>query len=174
MPLSVRAWHEMIAKGLAPKRAELIRGVIVEKMPKSILHIILVGRLCDLLKSLLGPQLWVRQEAPLSLADSEPEPDVSVVDGRDADYSSHPTTARLVVKVAVSSLAEDKEMATIYAEAGVTEFWLVNAPERCIEVYRRPVGGRYEEMTVVSQGMLLGCAALPEVKVDLAQLFQEL
>ena len=45
MPLSVKAWHGMIAQGLAPKRAELIRGAIIEKMSKSILHAKLNSRL---------------------------------------------------------------------------------------------------------------------------------
>ena len=38
LPLSVAAWHGMIRDNLAPARAELIRGVIIEKMSKSILH----------------------------------------------------------------------------------------------------------------------------------------
>jgi len=60
MPVSVEAWHGMIAQGLAPKRGELIRGVILEKMSKSILHAKLVSRLMRILQDalrrfLLGP-----------------------------------------------------------------------------------------------------------------------
>lgn len=171
MPLSIKAWHQMIDAGLAPKRAELIRGVIVEKMSKSILHIKLTGLLLALLHSVLGEKFWVRKEDPLTLADSEPEPDVSVVEGQMADYDKHPTTARLVVEVSVSTLSEDREMAEIYAEAAVAEYWIVNGAERCIEVYRKPVAGRYEEVTRVIEGGVLECASLPAVRVNVSELF---
>lgn len=171
MPLSIKAWHQIIDAGLAPKRAELIRGVIVEKMSKSILHIKLSALLFELLRLALNGAFWIRQEAPLTLADSEPEPDVSVVEGRMSDYDKHPTTARLVVEVSVSTLSEDREMAEIYAEAAVAEYWIVNGAERCIEVYRKPVAGRYEEVTRVTEGGVLECASLPEVRVSVSELF---
>jgi len=171
MPLSIKAWHQMIEAGLAPKRTELIRGVIVEKMSKSILHIKLTHILLTLLHSVLGEKFWVRKEDPLTFADSEPEPDISVVDGRIPDYDKHPTSARLVVEVSITTLSEDRDMAEIYAEAGVEEFWIVNGPERCIEVYRKPAAGRYEEMLRVAEGGVLECAALPEVRVNVSELF---
>lgn len=171
MPLSVKAWHQMIASGLAPARAELIRGVIVEKMSKSILHTKLSARLFALLQKLAGTSMWVRKEDPLTLADSEPEPDVSVVEGKEADFDAHPTTARLVVEVAVSSVHEDREMADVYAEAGVQEFWLVNGAERCIEVHRDPSGGHYQTQCRFAEGESLACNALPGVSVNVTDLF---
>lgn len=174
MPLSVKAWHRMIADGLAPAKSELLRGVIVEKMPKSILHIQLVGRLFRLLHALIGQNFWVRQEASLTLADSEPEPDISVVPGTDTDYQSHPTTSKLVIEVSVSTLAEDRELAAIYAEAGVEEYWILNATERAIEIHREPVGGTYQAVVTRRLGESAECLALPEVKVDIAQLFEGL
>ena len=171
MPLSIKAWHQMIDGGLAPKRAELIRGVIVEKMSKSILHIKLSALLIEILRLALSSSFWIRQEAPLTLADSEPEPDISVVEGQMSDYINHPTSARLVVEVAVSSVSDDRDMAEIYAEANVDEYWIVNGAERCIEVYRKPVAGRYEETLRVSEGGVLQCASLPEVHVDVRELF---
>lgn len=174
MPLSMKAWHRMIADGQAPEKSELLRGFIVQKMPKSILHIQLVGRLLRLLQALIGQAFWVRQEAPLTLADSEPEPDISVIPGKDTDYQSHPATAKLVIEVSVSTLAEDRELAAIYAEAGVNEYWILNATGRAIEIHRDPVGGTYQ--TIVTRRFVEAaeCLALPEVKVDIAQLFQGL
>lgn len=171
MPLSIKTWHQMIEGGLAPKRAELIRGVIVEKMSKTILHTKLAGILLERLQALFGDGFWVRKEEPLTLSDSEPEPDVSVVEGQMSDYNNHPTTARLVVEVAVSSVSEDRDMAEIYAEAGVEEFWIVNGAERCIEVYRKPVAGRYEETSRVAEGGVLECSSLPAVRVNVTELF---
>lgn len=174
IPLSVKAWHQMIAKGLAPERAELIRGVIVEKMPKSILHIKLAGRLFIILLEAVGSRFWVRKEDPLSLEDSEPEPDLSVIEGREEEFNSHPSTAKLVVEVSVSTLAEDRAQAPIYAEAGVEEYWIINGRERCIEVFRKPGSAGYEIQETHTAGQTLLCAALPGVSVDVAALFQGL
>ncbi len=171
LPLSVKAWHQMIASGMAPKRAELIRGVIIEKMSKSILHFKLTDLLIEMIRVSLGQHFWVRQEAPLTLDDSEPEPDISVVSGKRSDYSAHPGTAKIVVEVSVSTLAEDRAMAEIYAEAGVEEFWIVNAVERCLEVYQSPAGGHYQTLLRVPEGEVLQSAALAELKVDVSALF---
>ena len=171
LPLSVESWHRMMAVGIAPSRAELIRGVIVEKMSKTILHTKLAARIFALLQALAGPGFWVRKEDPLTLADSEPEPDVSVVEGREADFESHPATAKLVVEVSVSTLSEDRLMAGIYAEADIPEFWIVNADERCIEVYRNPAYGGYLKQFRVDGGML-DSSALPGVRVDLDEIFK--
>jgi Uma2 family endonuclease len=172
MPLSIKAWHQMIAAGLAPKRAELIRGVIVEKMSKSILHTKLSARILALLQKLNSTQFWVRKEDPLTFHDSEPEPDVSVAEGAEKDFQDHPTTARLVVEISVSSVSEDRDMAEIYAESGVAEYWIVNGMERCIEVYRDPIGGQYQTQLRVAEGGVLECASLPEVRVDVSALFE--
>lgn len=171
LPLSVKVWHQMIATGLAPERAELIRGVIIEKMSKSILHTKLASRLLDLLQRLYGQIYWVRKEDPLTLADSEPEPDISVVEGLEDDYSAHPSTAKLVVEVSVTTLVEDRAMADIYAEAGVTEFWIVNAQERCLEVFRDPVAGKYQSLARFIEGSFLESAHLEGLRLDVAELF---
>ncbi len=174
MPLSVAAWHEMIRSNLTPARAELLRGVIVEKMPKSILHIKLAARMLRILMTSLVSGWWVRQEAPLTLADSEPEPDLSVVAGDEGDYQNHPTTAALVVEVSVSTLAEDRALATIYAEAGVQEYWIINASAHCIEVYQAPKEGRFTETEVIERGAALESIALPGLVIDTATLFADL
>lgn len=171
LPLSVAAWHAMIDQGLAPRRAELLRGVICEKMSKSILHIKLAARLLNVLQKALGEAYWVRKEDPLTFTDSEPEPDLSVVAGRESDYSAHPQTAVLVVEVAVSSVEEDRGMADLYAEAGVAEYWIVNGADRCVEVFRRPEAGHYQEQRQCKCGESLESAALPQLKVDLQSLF---
>jgi Uma2 family endonuclease len=172
VPLSVKVWHEMIAGGMVPKRSELIRGVIVEKMPKSKLHVNLVRKLVLLLRFLENSGFCVFKEDPLTLADSEPEPDVSVVEEALASLDQHASTARLVIEVAVTTLEEDREMADIYAEAGVQEFWIVNAKAQNIEVYRQPTSSGYLETEIVSLGQTLKCTSLPDVEVNVGQLFE--
>lgn len=171
LPLSVKAWHAMIAQGLAPRRAELVRGVILEKISKSILHTKILSRLLRLLQTALGDSFWIRKEDPITLTDSEPEPDVSVVMGREENYDHHPVSAALVVEVAVTTLREDREMVPIYAEAQVAECWIVDVAGKGIEVYREPVGSSYAVTERIGAGGVLRCASLPGVVVDVDALF---
>ncbi|MBN8417475.1 MAG: Uma2 family endonuclease [Verrucomicrobia bacterium] len=73
--------------------------------------------------------------------------------------------------MSVSSLLVDREIAAVYAEADVVEYWIVNAAERCIEVYRTPANGRYQSMQRISEGEMLECSALSGVSVNVADLF---
>ena len=128
------------------RHSELVRGIIVEKEMKTPLHNYLTKALYDFLQRAARTGLIVRQEASLLLVDSVPEPDVAVMRGEDKDFRLvHPTTAELVVEVAVTSLAADREKASLYAEAGVGEYWIVLAETEQVEVYRRPEGQMYRE-----------------------------
>ncbi len=55
-----------------------------------------------------------------------------------------PTTAELVVEVAVTSLVLDREKAAIHGEAGVGEYWIILAEAGQVEAYRRPTDGVYQ------------------------------
>lgn len=126
--------------------SELIRGIIVKKMSKTSLHETLTDSFAEYLRGSIRSGFWVRQEASLELADSMPEPDVAVVVGARKDYTGRkPATAELVVEVAVTSLVSDREKAALYAEAGVGEYWIVQAEAGRVEVYRRPEAGVYLE-----------------------------
>jgi Uma2 family endonuclease len=171
-PLTVEEYHRLGEYNEHGRRIELIRGIVIEKMSKSPLHAALAKRLYDLIARMLPHGLVVRREDPLTLADSEPEPDIAVVRGREAEFFQvHPATAELVVEVAVSSPALDRENASLYAEAGVKEYWIVLGPERRIEVYRRPENGRYLEMRAVGAEETIACQAVPEVRITVSDLF---
>ena len=143
----VRLWTVADYRALAEDNpafdhSELIQGIIVNKMSKTWLHEKLTDLIAEYLRSVVGVRKWVRQEASLVLADSVPEPDVAVVAGTRDDYDGRkPTTAELVVEIAVTSIAADREKAAVYAEAGVGEYWIVLAETGQVEVYRL-AGGR--------------------------------
>jgi Uma2 family endonuclease len=104
----------------------------------------------------------VRGQLPVALDDdSEPEPDVSVVPGSFRDYPrDHPARAVLIVEVAESSLRLDRgEKGSLYARAGVPEYWIVNLVDRVLEVYRDPAadlgapyGWRYASVVTLRAG----------------------
>jgi Uma2 family endonuclease len=170
--ISVEDFHRVSELGIYDKRAELIRGVVFQKPPLSPLHRDVSTWLRDYLYDLRLPRCLVLQEAPLTLRDSEPIPDVAVIAGSREDFRHcHPTTAELVIEVAVSSVVKDHEMAAIYAEAGVKEYWIVLPEERRVEAHRRCEGGVYRERQIFAGDEEIASTALPAVRVSLSALF---
>lgn len=145
--LSVEEYHKLGELGYLPKRTELIEEVVLHKMPKSPQHATLVLQLLQYFSQKISGNLHVRAEQPITLSHSEPEPDLVVVKGQIADFSkSHSRTAELVIEVSLSSLHEGREMANVYAEANIPEYWLFNLNNSTLEVYSKPLSGRYSEM----------------------------
>jgi Uma2 family endonuclease len=169
-PLSVEEYHRLDEFNENGRRTELIRGIVIEKMSKSPAHRTIVSLLYRLFLARLPMGFTVWQEQPLTLRDSEPEPDISVTRGGERDFlKAHPATAELVIEIALSSAALDRENASLYAEAGVKEYWIVLGRERQVEVYRHPEGGRYREKFVVSVKDTLECSSAPGVRLQVAE-----
>lgn len=171
-PVTVAQYHQFPEFNENGRRTELIHGIIIEKMSKSPLHSGIASAFYDLIRPHVPQGFWLRKEEPLTLRDSEPEPDLSLVRGHRTDFAAHhPATAALVIEIAVTSAAEDRSLATLYAEARVEEYWIVLPVERRVEVHRRPEGGTYLDRAVVEGDATLECGSLPAIRVRLAELF---
>lgn len=156
------------------RRMELVRGVIIEKMPKSPLHCATLRRLYELARAAAGSDQMVRNQSPLTLTDSEPEPDVAVVTGTEETYRfEHPHTALLAVEISVTTLAKDREKADLYAEANVPEYWIILPERGLVEVYTEPRQGLYSVRRILSavNGDTLTSTTLPELRLDLREFF---
>jgi len=96
------------------------------------------------------------------LSGSEPEPDISVVEGRAAQFKRcNPTSARLVIEVAISSLAIDRAKALAYASAEFRNTGLSVQREDGTEVFREPVQGAYAFRETIPPRRPLESSALP-------------
>lgn len=94
----------------------------------------------------------VRTENPLIVPDptSLPEPDVVVTEAGLLP-TEHPTSALLVVEVAVSSLRIDTTItAALYAAADVREYWVVDVAGRRLDVFTAPTPDGYAEHAVLT------------------------
>ena len=171
-PLSVAEYHQLGEFNENGRRTELIRGILIEKMSKSPLHYGMIERVREILAGQVQPGWLIRQEGPLTLADSEPEPDLAVVYGsRGAFEIAHPTTAQLAIEVAVTSIVLDRAKANLYSQAGVSEYWIVCPQEKRVEVYRAPGVAGYADCSTFAPPAVLECAALPWARLNLAELF---
>ena len=171
-PLTVEAYHALGEIGLIPEKTELLYGQVFHKIPKSPYHCFLWMQLDEVVRKSLPPGLHLQLEQPIVCVDSEPEPDLSVILGSINDYATeHPRTAELVIEVCVTSHDYDRSKLRAYAAAGVKECWLVLAPEKQIEVHRRPTGEQFEERTLHGPGGEITSTAVPSIAVELDTLF---
>src|SRR5438128_2201088 len=111
--LSVAQYHEMIQAGIltADDPVELLEGWLVYKMPKNPPHRISVRLTQRALEAVVPAGWYVDAQEPITLADSEPEPDVMIVRGDTRQYRNrHPGAAdvALVVEVADTTLERDR------------------------------------------------------------------
>jgi len=121
---------------------ELIGGELMYAERRGAAHYTAIRKAARALDAAFGSGWDIRQEAPLALDDeSAPEPDVAVVAGQPDDYVlAHPSRAVLTVEVAESSLRVDRlHKGSLYARAGLADYWVLNLAARVLEVYREPV-----------------------------------
>ncbi|MCS6918906.1 MAG: Uma2 family endonuclease [Fimbriimonadales bacterium] len=127
-------------------RYELIEGDIYVMPPEGSEHAASKTAVVDVFYERSSSHWHRRIESPLRLGQSEPIPDVAIVPGARSDYArEHPQTALLVVEIADTSLEHNRtKKLTLYAAHNIPEYWIVNLPERVLEVYRDPAGGVYK------------------------------
>jgi Uma2 family endonuclease len=165
-PLQTRPWtraeyERLIATGVLDEGEpiELLGGQIAMREPQCSRHATGVRLAEEALRRAFGCGWDVRAGLPVALdEESEPEPDVCVVPGGPRTYRhAHPSRPALVVEVALTSLAVDRHIkGSLYARAGIRDYWIVNLPASRVEVYRRPTADadaaydwRYVDVTVL-------------------------
>ncbi len=148
---TVAEYQQMIRAGILTDAdaVELLEGFIVAKMPRNPPHDAILSRLINKILSPRLPGGWFcRGQSAIQTDASQPEPDVAVVRGEEFDYlGRHPVPGdmALVVEVADSTVERDRDVkGPIYARAGVPVYWIVNLPDRRVEVYRDPTGPAVE------------------------------
>ena len=162
------------------ERLELIDGIMIVREPQDAPHATGVRLVLRALRAVFGAGWTVDSQLPVALDDySEPEPDAAVVAGDPRDYrDTHPTRPVLIVEVAESRLAFDRRRkASLYARAGIADYWVVNLVDRVLEVYREPVaapaapyGFRYRSVTRLRPPATVTPLAAPSAAIPVADL----
>jgi len=155
--LSVNQYHSMIANGILTEhdRIELLEGLLIAKMPKNPQHSLSTNLLRAALEKIVPVGWYVTSQEPITLDDSEPEPDVMVVCGKPRDYCDRHPNAKdleLVIEVSGSSLNRDRTFKQrIYARAGIPIYWILNLGDRQLEVYTQPTGSEYKQCQAITE-----------------------
>ena len=159
---------------------ELIGGELMVAEPQGTAHYTAILKTAKALEAAFGPGWHARTQGPLGLDDdSEPEPDVAIVPGGPDDYGrAHPSHPALTVEVAESSLGGDRQRkGSLYARAGLSDYWVLNLVDRVLEVYREPVpdaaapyGWRYARREIFDAAARVTPLAAPDSSVAVSQL----
>jgi Uma2 family endonuclease len=144
---TVEEYHCLIATGaLAGRSVELLEGLIVEMAPEGPEHSETIRESANWFRSQLGEQVKVSETHPITLPQSEPEPDIALVVNQ-RYREQHPTAQDifLIIEVAYSSLEKDlNEKMKAYANANISEYWLIDLLNHRVMVMCQPEGDRYQ------------------------------
>ena len=161
-------------------RVELLGGELIVAEPQSEPHYTAIGLTEEALRAALGDGWVVRTQGPIALDDeSEPEPDLAVVPGTWRDFGrEHPARPVLVIEVAASSFYLDrKHKGSLYARAGLIDYWILDLAHRRLEIHRRPVtdatapfGWRYESVEHVGPDGAVVPLVAPDARVRVSDL----
>ena len=179
----VSEYLKMIVAGVFPPDAqvELLDGILVEQMTKYAPHNYTARQLGLLLRGILPAAWFLSEEKSLVLGRYwRPEPDIAVIRGPNSLYRTRDPKAADVGAADRGrrfDLRLDRgEKWRAYAAARIRVYWIVNLPERRIEVYTDPAGrgksasyresatfGPDDEVPVVIDGQEVGRLAVRDI-----------
>ena len=171
-------YHHMVSTGLLDdKNVELIRGDVIETAPEGKPHAYFSTRSDKYLTKLLGDRALVLQAKPITLPNqSEPQPDISVVQPLDEEYlDHHPYVENIfwLIEYSDTTLKKDLELKTsVYAEVNIQEYWIVNLKKRTLIVFREPSAGTYTSRSDYTSGSL-SPFSFPDIQVEVSAIIKK-
>ena len=177
--LSIEQYHAIIQAGILTDddSVELLEGWLVFKRPKNPPHRVTTRLVRTALENILPAGWYVDSQEPITLSNSEPEPDIVVVRGDTRQYlDRHPGAEdiALIIEVSDTTLQRDRTVKRrIYARAGIAIYWIVNLVEEQVEVYSQPLVeveqpdysqrldfGRSAVIPIIFEGIEIGAIAV--------------
>ncbi len=179
--LTVQEYDRMTEIGIfdEDERVELLAGQIVKMAAKGTAHGAAVKRTEKLLENRLGERVLVRLQDPVRLNNySEPEPDISVVIPDPLYYEDHhptPSEIYLIIEVADTTLRTDCGIkAKIYAESGITDYWVLDVNNRQLHVFREPSQDGYQSRVMLGDDASISPWQFPDISFCVSEMLRPL
>ncbi|MGF1521688.1 MAG: Uma2 family endonuclease [Leptolyngbyaceae cyanobacterium] len=159
---TVQTWQRAYDAGLFGlwDRYELLDGELYYVPTSSPQHDSTIENLVESLRELLAAQSFkVREEKVVYIADdSTPRPDISIVTQQNyRDRHAAPADVYLIIEVCQTSYINDLDLKpSIYAAAGIPEYWVVHLKNEQIKRFYNPVDGKYQETVLTSAVNIAG------------------
>ena len=167
---TVEEYERMVETGILTEddRVELIEGEIVEMSPIGDRHAAFVANLNHLLVHAVGDRARVWVQGPVRVPPrSKPQPDLALLRPRSYVRAGAATEdALLVIEVADTTRRYDRTIKLrLYANAGIPEYWIVDATAETVEIHAAPSGGRYSIVRQPARGEIIAPLALPDATI---------
>ncbi len=177
---TVAEYYAMADAGILSEndRVELLDGDLIVMPPIGDWHAASVKLFNNTMVPALRGRAMIAVQDPVRLDDdSEPQPDVMLLQWRDDFYrNGHPAPADvlLLIEVADSSVEFDRTVKlAAYARAGIPEVWIVARAERRIEAYAEPAGNEYATVRCFGPGETVAPQAFPDITLEVNRVIGE-
>lgn len=157
-------------------RVELVDGVVVDMAPIGPSHNSVLYFLTQFLVRACGRRAIVGVGGSIALGEhSQPEPDLVLLRPRPDRYRHALPDADavlLIIEIAESSRDFDKgAKATLYAQHGIADYWVIDLTDNTMRVHRAPAAGRFTDVHDHVQGSI-ATLALPDIALPLGEVFE--
>ena len=171
---SLEEWHELVNSGLlAGKPVEFLEGEIIEVSPEGVEHSYTNDSVVKYLRSILSGLADVRESHPITLDNSEPEPDIAVVRLPETIYRQHhpyPQDIYWLIEISSRTLKKDLEQKIItYARNGIPEYWVIDLVSKKLIVHTQVQENKYSQVNEYQTGTV-SPMAFPKIEIALDKL----
>lgn len=177
---SIDEYHSMIESGLlADKPVELLNGEIVEISPQRACthvreeHSYTNDDVAQLLRDKLTGLAKIRESHPITLDNSEPEPDIAIVRLPKTIYTQHhpyPEDIYWLIEISHKTLNKDlTEKSMIYAQNNIPEYWVIDLVNKQLIIHTNPRNNQYTQIKTYKSGTV-SPLAFPDIKITFDQL----
>ena len=171
---SVEEWHELVTTGvLEGKPVELLEGEIVQMSPEGIEHSYTNQSIAEYLRDLLLSKAYISEGHPITLDNSEPEPDIAVVRLPKTIYRQHhpyPQDIYWLIEISNRTLNKDlKQKVITYARNGIPEYWVIDLVNQKLVVHTQPNNSIYDRV-LEYKSEIISPIAFPKLTIPLNKL----
>lgn len=171
---SVADYHQIIESGvLEGKSVELLEGEIITISPEQPIHSSRIDTVADYLRNILEGIAKVREAHPITLDNSEPEPDIAIVRFNDNNYSDRHPDARDIywlVEVSNKTLTKDlKDKSVTYSRNGIAEYWVIDLLHNKLWIFTYPQQNGYLDKREITTGSV-NPVAFPDLDLEVKKL----
>lgn len=155
------------------RRCELINGEIWDIAPEGAFHRFVNHRGVNYLREVMQDKAEVFEAHPITLANSEPQPDIAIVRLPDTRYLKrhpYPDDIYWLIEIADTTLTYDLDIKRkLYATAGIQEYWVIDVAARQLTVLRDLQDKDFSTQTSFSNG-IIHPIAFPAVAIEIQKL----
>lgn len=171
---SIEEWHELVDAGLLEgKPVEFLEGEIVTVSPEGVEHRYTNSSIVKYLRVILDKIAEIQESHPITLDNSEPEPDVAVVRLPETIYRTrhpYPQDIYWLIEISNRTLKTDLNQKKItYARNGIPEYWVIDLANKKLIVHTQVQNNNYAQVNEYTTGTI-SPLAFPNIAIALDKL----